>query len=164
MAYVGTIFERLNGLDELICQSTGMTVADICCADGLIAYEFAKAGAKHVYGLDINHSDINFARRLFSKTGIPHEFVCADITQEYRNLNNQFDIVLYLGHYHHLKGIEKRKKITTHLIKLSKKFFAIRTTLMTEFDQIKIEKMGFIYKWSVPATRQIGGLKVFKKI
>ena len=54
MAYCGTAIERLTGLEPLIKKSKSKTLLDIGCADGLITYEFAKAGADYICGIDVN--------------------------------------------------------------------------------------------------------------
>jgi ubiquinone/menaquinone biosynthesis C-methylase UbiE len=58
-----TLEMQMLGLDPLLDECKGATILDIGCAEGLIAMELAKAGAK-VHGIDIVESHIETAKRI----------------------------------------------------------------------------------------------------
>jgi len=136
MPYIGTALERLTGLSPLIKESKNKSVLDIGCADCLVAYEFVKAGANYICGIDVNKNEVDFAKKLLTKTSVAFNVTCANILETYQKINTKFDIVLYLGMHHHFKKIKERKALVVHLSKICKKYFAVRTTEMEEINTI----------------------------
>lgn len=59
-----TLGEQLQGLEPLFAEVPGKSVVDLGCAEGLIAIECAKRGAKWVHGVEIVPAHVAIARRL----------------------------------------------------------------------------------------------------
>jgi SAM-dependent methyltransferase len=58
-----TLAEQMKGLEPALAACSGKRLLDLGCAEGLIAFEFAAAGA-HVLGVDMNTTMIDLARRM----------------------------------------------------------------------------------------------------
>lgn len=93
-----TIAAQMKGLDLALAGCAGKTVLDLGCAEGAISFEFAKAGAKFVLGLECNREGLIVAR------WITQDF--PNVQFQEANLNRwveqhpepqQYDIVLALG-------------------------------------------------------------------
>ena len=52
--YSGNLFDRFAGLELVLPHAKDATVLDFGCCEGLIAYEFARAGCSLVHGFDID--------------------------------------------------------------------------------------------------------------
>lgn len=59
-----TIAQQLNGLAPALARAADKTVFDVGSAEGLIGMEFARAGARSVFGIDITKESIEVAKRL----------------------------------------------------------------------------------------------------
>jgi predicted RNA methylase len=95
-----TLEEQLLGLAPALQEAQGKTVCDLGCAEGLIAIEFASAGAAAVYGCDYNVELLATAQQQIKDRALPIHF-------EFRDLNEsrpqaQSDIVLALAVLHKL--------------------------------------------------------------
>lgn len=79
-------------------------VLDIGCAEGLIAFEFAKAGAAHVHGIEVVQDHIKTAYRVREKLNLTKivTFETGDLAA-LPAPQKQYDIVLALGVAHKLK-------------------------------------------------------------
>ena len=79
-----------------------LSVLDLGCAEGAIALEFAKAGAKRVVGVDVVPGHVAVARDLCA--GYPCEFHCADLNGATALLDAvTYDVVLMLAIIHKLR-------------------------------------------------------------
>lgn len=58
-----SLAEQLRGLDTALLEAEGRTVLDLGCAEGLIALEFARAGAL-VFGVEHNAALLDVAREI----------------------------------------------------------------------------------------------------
>lgn len=94
--------EQMLGLDQALASAKGKTVLDIGCAEGLIAREFVRAGARHVTGLELLEDHLTVAREQCK--GLPATFICAEMRAWIEKNPNpqQYDIVLALGIAHKL--------------------------------------------------------------
>lgn len=93
-----TLDQQLRGLEPLFAEVAGKTVLDIGCAEGLIAIELAKAGAKHVRGVEVIKRYMPIATKLAGF--LPCKFVCADANTY---SPKAFDIVIALALLHKLQ-------------------------------------------------------------
>jgi len=99
-----TLQEQMLGLDPALAEAAGKTVLDLGCAEGLIAIEFAKAGAKAVRGIECNRdlwisAECEVARSKLPAITIEH----ADIVDVAKRAERpQYDIVLALAVLHKL--------------------------------------------------------------
>lgn len=99
-----TLAEQMMGLEEALGEAPGKTVCDLGCAEGLIAIEFAKAGAADVYGCDYNIELLEAGLdELDQHAGLPVSFEFKDIAEAIeQGWKPQFDIVLALAILHKL--------------------------------------------------------------
>lgn len=102
-----TLAEQMRGLAPALGEAAGKRVADLGCAEGLIALEFAKAGAAHVWACDFNAEMLALAQAAATAAGVAErtEFAYADIGNlaGSASLASGFDIVLALAIVHKLE-------------------------------------------------------------
>lgn len=95
--------EQVMGLAPALAEAKGKTVLDLGCAEGMIAREFALAGAADVHGIELLQTHLDVARKVVK--GVPRvHFTCAHLA-DYVMENpepGQYDIVLALGIIHKL--------------------------------------------------------------
>ena len=101
--------ERLSGFEFLLSEANNKSVLDLGCAEGLISLEFAKNGCNMVNGFDIQDISIKTANKIFENSDIkiPYRFKQANLNNfrnfvESNKLPSNYDIILFLGVYHHL--------------------------------------------------------------
>ena len=94
-----TLAEQLTGLDPLFAEIEGKTVLDVGCAEGLIAMECCRRGARGVFGVEIVKAHVEVANRL--REDLPCEFQDAN-ANEWKP-NGRYDVVLLLAILHKLK-------------------------------------------------------------
>ncbi len=76
----------------LLGDLKGKSVLHLQCHFGLDTLSLARMGAE-VTGVDLSDRAINTARNLAEKTGIPARFVCCDLYELPKHLDEQFDLV-----------------------------------------------------------------------
>lgn len=99
-----TLHEQMLGLELALVEARGKTVCDLGCAEGLIAMEFAHAGATLVYGCDTNSEMIDYANSIRGE--LPVEFRHVNLNDDEARpeaLKRSYDIVLALAILHKLK-------------------------------------------------------------
>lgn len=161
------IKERLSGIEFLLGETNNKSVLDIGCAEGLISLEFAKNGASTINGFDIQDISINKAIQVFEQADIntPYTFKQVNLN----NFNNaidsfgtddNYDIVLFLGVYHHLNR-DSALKVLNYCFSHSNEYVAIRTDSnlphikeMQKFELIKDDNSKNI----------TGRIRIYKKI
>lgn len=98
---VRSVEEQTEALRTAMDECEGKTILDLGSAEGLIAREFIKAGAKHATCIEalINHVAVGteYCR------GYPVEFINANIADIASQHVARYDIVLCLGIAHKLK-------------------------------------------------------------
>ena len=106
-----TLAEQMKGLGGALDGCCGKTVVDFGCAEGLIAQQFAQAGAKSVFGIEYNPALFAVAQRLeraHAETGWHNlHFQLADIRTVMKQEREsgeiwRYDIVLALAVIHKL--------------------------------------------------------------
>lgn len=116
-----TLEEQMLGLNPALEETPGKTILDLGCAEGTIALEFAKAGAKSIDAYDYNEPFIEVAKQQYEQSGladadssrpgawpVPVRFKHADITElmAKRGTPKRYDIVLALAILHKLPDPE----------------------------------------------------------
>jgi len=98
--------DRLSGLEFLLERADQMSIIGFGAAEGVIARELLKRGAKKVHGFDLEAVRFNIANRVCAAWD-DAEFRTEDISDwaAFRVANQDlleesYDIVLYLGIYH----------------------------------------------------------------
>jgi 2-polyprenyl-3-methyl-5-hydroxy-6-metoxy-1,4-benzoquinol methylase len=100
------IEQQMVGLDPLWCEVKGRTVLDVGCAEGLIALECKKAGARLILGIDNRESAVKEARGVLDcDTTYTCDVVVADVIEWEPRAS--FDVVLMLGVLHKLPNPEQ---------------------------------------------------------
>lgn len=98
-----TLEEQMLGLGPALEEAPGKRVADLGCAEGLIAIEFAKAGAEKITAIEREELHIPIAQQMFAE--YPQiELLHSDIMEIPGQ--RQFDIVLALAVVHKLWNVE----------------------------------------------------------
>jgi SAM-dependent methyltransferase len=167
--YSGNIFDRLSGLENVLNQCQDSKVLDVGCAQGLVSYEFAKYGASLIHGVDINESFLDFAEMLFSEVPIESKFVRCDLAigsksfiQKVEPLN-KYDIVLYLGIYHHLMKQTSKDIVLDllgFLLNICEDFFIVRTDLVGEIHQFIYDHGFELYSYD-NWNENVGELRIY---
>lgn len=171
--FTGSIFDRVEGIDYLLDRCRGASILDIGACDGLVAYEFAKCGADLIHGFDCNISDVAFAMRLFRSVPVESAFIHANVAlgperfiENHESvLRDSYDIVLFLGVYHHLKRQMKPDRLSALLdclLRKSKRCFAIRTNLVAECES-QILSSGFKLVHETEECSKAGKLQVYQR-
>lgn len=94
-----TLEEQIFALQPALAECKGKTVLDMGCAEGLISFEFAKAGATRVLGIDVVYAHLEVANSL--KGDLPVEFKRYNLKKvRGERAGVKFDIVLALGVIH----------------------------------------------------------------
>jgi 2-polyprenyl-3-methyl-5-hydroxy-6-metoxy-1,4-benzoquinol methylase len=99
-----TLDEQMLGVTPALAEAAGKSVLDLGCAEGLIALEFAKAGASRVLGVEMLEYHLEVARRLC--TDRPVEFICARLEEVTAEQLGRHDIVLALAIIHKLRDVK----------------------------------------------------------
>jgi len=173
LPYSGSIFDRVEGMDYLLNNCKGASILDIGSCDGLVAYEFAKRGAYLIHGFDRNISDVAFAIRLFRGVPIKSTFIHTNVAlgperfiEKYESvLRDSYDIVLFLGIYHHLKRQMKPDRLSDllgFLLRRTQSLFAIRTDLVVECEE-QICSSGFKLVYETEGSSKVGKLCVYQR-
>ena len=146
MAYEGTIFDRLYGINHFVkyTNSENKTVLDIGCSAGLVAYEFARAGAKLIHGIDLLIDEVTLANDIMYHTGIEYDFHAIDLRQGPAEIErmfekNEYDVVLFLGMYHHLVkqlSFDQLFELINWIMLRTKKYLLVRTGDFKEIENV----------------------------
>lgn len=170
--YAGNLFDRFQGLEPVLQVAKGKTVLDFGCCEGLISYEFARAGCSLVHGFDIDGPLMKFAKTLFRNVPVTSSFVqqnlsvpFADFTRKYSALLlSRYDIVLFLGIYHHLEkqmSPEALCGVVEGLLSQTGTYFVARTGRLDAFEQL-ILNAGFDCISESPGGA-VGLLRIYRR-
>ncbi len=80
----------------------GASVLDIGCNGGFYSIEMKRRGASHVLGMDIDDRYLNQARFAAETLGLDLEFAKLSV-YDVNDIPGQFDYVLFLGVFYHLR-------------------------------------------------------------
>lgn len=103
-----TLEEQMQGLAGALAEASGKSVLDLGCAEGLIAREFARAGARAVHCIESVMGHLQVARSLC--VNLPVTFQLADlqvVTEDAVRSGgrlNEYDLVLCLGIAHKMRA------------------------------------------------------------
>lgn len=127
--------ERISGIRSVVKEARGSSILDLGAAEGVISHVFAEEGeASLIHGFEFEQSRVDFAKNLLAST-ISTKVVIrqADLSDwpsfEQKNddiLRRWYDIVLFVGVYHHLPSFS-RKQVLVQAMRRSRKWFLIRT-------------------------------------
>jgi len=172
--FSGDAFDRFYGLDPLLELCEGKTLLDIGSCEGLTSYEFARNGVSLIHGYELDSEGVIFSRRLFKDIrSVDSNFEIANMAisgKEFVNsykkwLLPKYDIVLYLGVYHHLikqTSVDIANSLVEELAILCGEYFAVRTGKIDWFEDI-ILASGFEVFHAAPKKR-VGALKIYRKL
>lgn len=166
---------RLRGLEPLLEQCEGRSVLDLGAAEGVVGYEFMKRGARLVHGFELDPARVAFARDLFTRAGFSHaHFRPADLSlwksfeDDNRDLlRSGYDVVLFLGLYHHLPEATRQDALDGALSRC-RSLFAVRTPeKLARGDDLSrfIRDRGFAFIGEEPASgaENMGWLGLFQR-
>ena len=102
--------ERLAGLEPLLAEAAGASVLDLGAAEGLVSATMARAGARVVHAFELDPARVRAAADLLERCeSADSEARVADLSDWNAFtrvagdvLRDRYDIVLFLGLYHHL--------------------------------------------------------------
>lgn len=103
-----TLDQQIMGLYPALNACSGKSVMDIGCAEGLVALEFARAGASEVQGFEIRKDHVEVGRRLIKAA--QHEQFMPPVQLHVQDANvfapapRTFDVVLLLAILHKLRS------------------------------------------------------------
>lgn len=99
-----TLAEQMKGLGGALDECSGKTVVDFGCAKGLIAEQFAEAGASSVFGVECNAALFSVALRLERANLHFQHADIRDVMKRERETGEprRYDIVLALAVIHKL--------------------------------------------------------------
>lgn len=172
--FSGNIFDRLIGLDFILKECSGCSVLDIGSNDGLVSYEFARKRARLVHGFERDGDRVNFSTRLFRDVPVENLFVEANLAisgDEFVNTHQstllpEYDIVLFLGVYHHLRKQAEAKHVLSLvevLLGRAGEWFVDRGRLIHEYESV-IRAKGFERVHSLPPIKgKVGPLNIFRR-
>lgn len=171
--FAGNAFQRFEGLAPVLEHCEGASILDIGACDGLVAYEFARRGAATIHGFEIDAGDVAFARRLFRDVPGESAFVHADVTADAASLRERhadvlleaYDIVLFLGVYHHFERQMEPAALDAFvqlLVSMARKVFVVRTKQLDTVDPRLLEA-GFRCTSETAGREDIGPLRIYER-
>jgi 2-polyprenyl-3-methyl-5-hydroxy-6-metoxy-1,4-benzoquinol methylase len=170
----GDITMRLAGLEPLLEAAKGATLLDLGCFDGLIAYEFARSGARLVHGIDNDARHLETAERIFAQVDIPSRFAHADLRKSgaiARALGGdgvaRYDIVLFLGVFQHIfrqMSEPRRQELVADITRRTGSLLAVRIPddQWHEFDRLLTDADLKLVR-QVPQAGHVGELRIYRR-
>ena len=111
---------ELEGLKDI----KGKSLLHLQCQFGMDTLSWARLGASKVVGVDYSDTAINLAKSINDKLKLPAEFICSNIYDLTKKLNEKFDIVFTsYGVLCWLPDIEEWAKIISYFLKKGGIFF-----------------------------------------
>lgn len=165
---------RLVGLERLHSIAKGQSILDLGCSECVVAYSFLSRGAALAHCIDKDKDYVEHGKKIIEHFLSSHayradispwnEFIASEVGA---NLLASYNIVLFLGVYHHLP-VGTRKDVLRGAAQLATRYFAIRTTTKMYEDggvQEILHSLGFELDYSNDGIREIdmGGICVYKR-
>ena len=167
--------ERMAGLEPILNTCWGATVLDLGCAEGAISFTMGQRGAGVIHAFELEPERAKAAGATLSRLG---EETClarqgdlsdpASFVDEHQEiLLEKYDVVLFLGVYHHLP-METRDQALDLALGKADRWFAMRAALdwrATHRVRRKIKRAGFVLVERIPARKETrtGWLAVFER-
>lgn len=170
----GDISLRVAHFDQLLAEAKGKTLLDVGCYDGLIAYEFVRAGATLVHGIDNDPYHLATARRIFTQVALPSTFTHADLRRDCAltralgtNADRRFDIVLFLGVYQHIYTAMRdstRRALVRGVCDRTASLLAARmpTAVWQEFER-HFPEGDFTLLYRIPQEGSVGEMRIWRR-
>jgi len=126
--------ERLAGMRSILSEAEGASVLDLGAAEGIVSHEFARRGAAVIHAFERDEGRVQIARKLLDGTDAT-EIVVRDAdladwsvfeTDHADVLRDKYDVVLFLGLYHHLPDAGRRAGLAGALARAGR-WLALRT-------------------------------------
>jgi glycosyltransferase involved in cell wall biosynthesis len=125
---------RLEGLEPILAEGPGASVLDLGAAEGIVALEMARHGAARIHAFEKEANRVETGRRLLAAVpGLDLEFRPADLSdwdafaEKHADvLDDDYDVVLYLGLHHHLPA-ETRRATLEAAMRRCRRWLAVRT-------------------------------------
>lgn len=165
---------RLEGLECLHEIAKGLSILDLGCSECVVAYSFLSRGAALAHCIDKDKDYIKHANQIIdpypssrayrSDISPWNDFLAGEVGA---NLLSSYNIVLFLGVYHHL-SVGTRRDVLRGAAQLATRYFAIRTTAKM-FEDGSIHEtlldLGFELDYFHEGMREIdmGRICVYKK-
>lgn len=101
-----SVAEQMMGLEAALAEAPGKSVLDLGCAEGAIAFAFARGKAGRVRAMDYNAAMVEQAQEEQDESGVSNiSFECADLSDWIAAPRPaKFDIVLALAVLHKLSS------------------------------------------------------------
>lgn len=140
---------RLDGLTDLLLRARGVSVLDVGCNRGLVAFEFVQNGAVRADGIDNHEPSVSFARELLmDNRGIDTQFEIGDLTRGAAAFepfgDRKWDVVVFLATYHKLRRVMSPSDLTAlvkFLASRTKTYFAWRGTDKREENEAELRDL-----------------------
>jgi hypothetical protein len=165
---------RIRGLDKLIKSSANQTILDLGASECIVAKTFLDAGAFCTHCFDQNADYIKNGARLIEDYQSSYARV-ANISpwqefkaKHYDVLLKSYDIVLFLGLYHHLPTTTRLEALVG-AANFARKYFVVRTPMANYLnDHIEgvLSSQGFklVEECEEDALIGMGSLYVYERI
>ena len=136
--FAGSLWDRFHGLDYAFERCEGASLLDVASCEGLISYEFVRRGARLVHAIERDKDRVQFSKRLFRDVPIESNFEAGNVAisgSEFERKHSawllpQYDIVLFLGIYHHLERqmpVDDLNDLVRLLAERTGKYMVVRT-------------------------------------
>jgi ubiquinone/menaquinone biosynthesis C-methylase UbiE len=165
------IFEKKHFFVRKLFDPRGKVVLDAGAGKGRFAIDFALAGAKQVFALDISGEMLQIAKEKARKAGVLEKITF--ITGDAENLNlrdNIFDASVCIGTFVHLPNPHKAAAELTRVTKPNGEILADVTTTLKSTVQMKLstfENKAIVRHMSIDEFQHLfteNGLKIVKTV
>ena len=100
--FAGYWSDRIDGLFDIGVDYSGKKIIDIGSNMGIVAYEIAKRGPAAIHGIDYHWPHVMVSRYIFAGVPIQSRFDKARVGRSRLNLEDSYDVSLWLAVYLHI--------------------------------------------------------------